>query len=91
MLIKNVKNIKLLIGVFPGDNKLIPVSVANDQLLCLPEPFTPLKGFSWNKTLKSCLSATFSITSINKELWSTAKLVSSKIGANSNCPGATSL
>ena len=38
---KNVKNCKLLIGVFPGDNKLIPVSVAKDQLLCLPEPLTP--------------------------------------------------
>ena len=30
-------------------------------------------------------------TSINKILWSTAILHSSKIGAHSNCPGATSL
>ena len=42
---EKVKNCKLLIGVLPGDNKFIPVSVARDQLLCLPEPLTPLKGF----------------------------------------------
>ena len=46
VFIKKDKNCKLLIGVFPGDNKFIPVSVANDQLLCFPEPFTPIKGFS---------------------------------------------
>jgi hypothetical protein len=45
VLIKKVKNCKLLIGVLLGLNKLIPVSVAKDQLLCFPEPFTPLNGF----------------------------------------------
>jgi hypothetical protein len=38
------RNCKLLIGVLLG-LKLTPVSVANDQLLCFPEPFTPLKVF----------------------------------------------
>ena len=32
-------------AAFPGVNRLIPVSVQSDQLLCLPEPFTPAKGF----------------------------------------------
>ena len=29
-------------GFLPGDNRFTPVFVNNDQLLCLPEPFTPL-------------------------------------------------
>ena len=33
-------------AVLVGENRLMPVSVQSDQLLCLPEPFTPLKGFS---------------------------------------------
>ena len=33
-------------AVFAGENKLMPVSVQSDQLLCLPEPLTPLNGFS---------------------------------------------
>ena len=37
----------------PGVQFLIgPVSVQSDQLLCLPEPFTPLYGFSCRSTLK---------------------------------------
>ena len=46
VFIKNVKNCKLLFGVFPGAKRFTPVSVANDQLLCFPEPLTPLNGFS---------------------------------------------
>ena len=38
-------------GVAPGSSRLMPVSVPIDQLLCLPEPLTPAKGFS-------CSSAT---------------------------------
>src|SRR5690606_3016764 len=49
---KNVRNSRLFLGVLPGDNKLMPVLVINDQLLCLPEPLTPLYGFSCNNTLK---------------------------------------
>ena len=33
-------------GVSPGSSRLVPVSVPIDQLLCLPEPLTPAKGFS---------------------------------------------
>ena len=47
----------LLIGSGPGLNKLIPVLVINDQLLCLPEPLTPSNGFSCNKHLKPCFFA----------------------------------
>ena len=91
VFMKNVKNCKLLIGVLPGLRRLTPVFVAKGQLLCFPDPLIPLNGFSWNKTSKSCLFATLCIISINKELWSTDKLTSSKIGANSNWLGATSL
>ena len=55
-------------GVFPGLNKLIPLLVAKDQLLCFPEPLIPAKGFSCNKTLNWCLSAIRFIISINKAL-----------------------
>ncbi len=30
----------------PGDSRLTPVSVPRLQLLCLPDPLTPLNGFS---------------------------------------------
>ena len=45
MFTKNVKNCKFDFGFLPGANKLTPVLVLNDQLLCLPEPLTPAKGF----------------------------------------------
>ena len=35
---KNDKNCKLLIGVFPGLNKLIPEFVTRDQFECFPDP-----------------------------------------------------
>ncbi len=45
------KNRKFVLsaGVSPGSIRLWPVSVPIDQLLCLPEPFTPAKGFSWRR------------------------------------------
>ena len=46
VLTKKVRNCKLLMGVFPGLNKLTPLFVFNDQLLCLPEPLIFSKGFS---------------------------------------------
>ena len=55
----------------------------NDQLLCLPEPLTPLNGFSCQITFNLCLLATDCITSISKELWSMAISASSNIGAHS--------
>lgn len=46
-------------GFLPGSRRLMPVSVIIDQLLCLPEPFTPAKGFSCSRHSKLCLLATF--------------------------------
>src|SRR5215217_2858052 len=88
---KNVKNIRLFLGVLPGDNRFLPVLVIIDQLLCLPEPLIPAYGFSCSKTWKLCFLATRSIRSINNWLWSIARFISSYIGAHSNCEGATSL
>ena len=39
-------------GVLPGAWSRIPLSADRLQLLCLPEPLTPSKGFSWSKTRK---------------------------------------
>ena len=78
-------------AVLVGEKRLMPVSVHKDQLLCLPEPFTPLNGFSWSNTVKLCLVAIRFIKSITNWLWSFAKFTSSKIGANSNWLGAASL
>ena len=41
-----------------------PVLVDKDQLLCLPEPFTPANGFSCSRQDKPCLRATVFIISI---------------------------
>ena len=51
-LARNVMNCRLSLGVFPGLKSIVPVSVPKLQLLCLPEPFTPLNGFSCNSTWK---------------------------------------
>ena len=82
---------RLSSGVLPGPIKRIPVSVPSDQLLCLPDPFTPLNGFSCSNTRKPCLREILRIKAMINRLWSLAKLHSSKIGANSNWLGATSL
>ena len=87
----NTTKRRLSSGVLPGPCSRMPVSVDSDQLLCLPEPFTPLNGFSCNNTSKPCLRATFFMSDMSSMLWSTARLVSSKMGAHSNWFGATSL
>ena len=74
---KKVTNCKFPWGVFAGAIKGTPIFVPNDQLLCFPEPFTPLKGFSCNKTRKPWRRATLLINSIITWLWSFAKLHSS--------------
>ena len=60
--------------------RAVPLSVPSDQLLCLPEPFMPLKGFSWSSTLKPWARATLRMSDIMSMLWSTARLHSSYIG-----------
>ena len=86
LLIK-VMNCKFSFAVLPGLKSSTPVSVLKLQLLCLPLPLMPANGFSrkwWRR-------ATCAITFIKRRLWSFAKFDSSKIGANSNWLGATSL
>ncbi len=60
------KNRKLVFsaGVSPGSSRLLPVSVPIDQLLCLPEPLTPAKGFSCSRQTSPYLRATLCITCI---------------------------
>ena len=64
-------------GVLPGEWRITPVSVVSDQLLCLPLPLTPAKGFSCNKQRKPCLRAMLRMSDTSNILWSTAKLHSS--------------
>ena len=40
------------------------MSVERDQLLCLPLPLTPAKGFSWSRHASPCREATCFITSM---------------------------
>ena len=49
---RKVMNCKFSDAVLPGLSRLTPVSVPSDQLLCLPEPLIPLKGFSCSNTRK---------------------------------------
>ena len=46
VVMKNVRKSKLSRAELDGAYKFTPVSVINDQLLCLPLPFNPAKGFS---------------------------------------------
>ena len=87
------KNRKLMLsaGVSPGSIRLWPVSVPIDQLLCLPEPLTPAKGFSCSRHTSPYLRATDWSSCIVSCWWSEPTFEFSKIGAISYCPGATSL
>ena len=60
-------------GVSPGFSKLMPSSEVKDQLLCLPEPFTPANGFSWSRQVIWWRSATFFMVSMTIWLLSTAR------------------
>ena len=78
-------------GVSPGTNRLPSSELPSEKLTCLPDPFTPVNGFSWNRHSMPCLRATVLNTVISSCWWSDATLARSNIGAISNCPGATSL
>jgi hypothetical protein len=80
----------LVFGFLPGEKRFTPVFVAKAQLQCFPEPFIKLKGFSCCRTAKLWWRPIRRIMSINRTLWSTARLHSSKMGAHSNWFGATS-
>jgi hypothetical protein len=78
-------------GVSPGSIRLFPVSVPIDQLLCLPEPFTPANGFSCRRQTRPYLRATLWSTCIVSCWWSEPTFEFSYTGAISYCAGATSL
>ena len=78
-------------GVSPGSSRLWPVSVPIDQLLCLPEPLTPAKGFSCSRQTRPYLRATLCMICIVSCWWSEPTFEFSNIGAISYWPGATSL
>ena len=86
-----VTNLRLSMAFFPGPCSRMPVSVDSDQLLCLPDPLTPLKGFSCRRQRKPCFRAMRRMRIMMSMLWSMARLHSSKMGASSNWLGATSL
>ena len=83
------KNRKLMLsaGVSPGSIRLWPVFVPIDQLLCLPEPFTPANGFSCSRQTRPYLRATRCITCIVSCWWSEPTFEFSNTGAISYCAG----
>src|SRR4051812_6408838 len=87
------KNRKLMLsaGVSPGSSRFEPEAVPIDQLLCLPEPLTPAKGFSCSRQTRPYLRATFCMICMVSCWWSEPTFEFSKIGAISYWPGATSL
>ncbi|EJX03287.1 hypothetical protein EVA_08605 [gut metagenome] len=87
---KKIRNCRLSMGVSPG-SKRFRWGAERDQLLCLPLPFTPSKGFSCRRHTRPCLGASFFISSMVSRLWSTATLQRSKRGASSCWQGAASL
>ena len=68
-------NCRLSSGVSPGSSKFSD-SVPSDQLLCLPEPLMPSKGFSCSRQTKSWREAMSFIFSIMTRFWSMASLTS---------------
>ena len=67
------------------------MSVPIDQLLCLPDPFTPANGFSCSRQTSPYLRAMRCITCIVSCWWSEPTFEFSNTGAISYCAGATSL
>ncbi len=53
-----------------GSSRLTPVSVAIDQLLCLPQPLTPANGFSCSSACRPWRGATRLRVSIISIWWS---------------------
>src|SRR4051812_47984743 len=83
------KNRKLMLsaGVSPGSIRLWPVFVPIDQLLCLPDPFTPANGFSCRRQTRPYLRATRWSTCIVSCWWSEPTFEFSNTGAISYWPG----
>ena len=69
---RKARNCAFSCGVSPGASRFVPESVVRDQLLCLPEPFRPAKGFSCRRQTRPWREATLRMTSIVSWLWSVA-------------------
>ena len=89
--VRNSRNCAFSRGVLPGSSRFSPSSVQRAQLLCLPEPFTPSKGFSCKRQAKPWRCATFFSTSMASWFASMARLAVVNRGAISCWAGATSL
>mmetsp|Transcript_1754 Transcript_1754/g.6760 ORF Transcript_1754/g.6760 Transcript_1754/m.6760 type:complete len:232 (+) Transcript_1754:1323-2018(+) len=70
--------------------RLTPSFVPIDQLLCLPEPLTLLKGFSWKSAARPNCAAVSSMTCMTTMFWSICVVAVPKNGATSYWFGATS-
>ena len=88
--VRKTKKRKLSIGSSPGSSRLT-LPYESDQLLCLPEPLMPSKGFSWVKHTKPWWEASRRIFSMVSRFSSIARFEFVKSGANSCWAGATSL
>mmetsp|Transcript_53689 Transcript_53689/g.141530 ORF Transcript_53689/g.141530 Transcript_53689/m.141530 type:complete len:203 (+) Transcript_53689:562-1170(+) len=73
-----------------GFRSCTPSLVARDQLLCLPLPLIPAKGFSCRRHARPFLAATSSEICITIRFWSVCTGAGPKSGANSYWFGATS-
>ena len=62
--VQKTRNWALSCGLSPGLSRFSPVSVAIDQLLCLPEPLMPANGFSCSRQTRPYLSAVLRSTSM---------------------------
>jgi len=47
MAARKARELGVVMRVVAGVEEVLTVVGAHDQLLCLPEPFMPTKGFSW--------------------------------------------
>jgi len=75
---------------WPQLSRLMPVSVPSEKLLCLPEPFTSLNGFSSLSAARPWRAATSSRICITQRFWSICVVARPNMGATSYWLGATS-
>ena len=77
-------------GLSPGSSRFV-LPAESDQLLCLPEPLMPSKGFSCCRHTRPWWLARRRIFSMVSRFSSMARLALVKMGASSCWAGATSL
>src|SRR4026208_2578040 len=84
---RNTRNCMLVWVSSWGSSRLTPVSVDIDQLLCLPEPLTPAKGFSCSRAWRPNRGATRLSVSSNSIWWSLAMWRAPQSGARAGRHG----